>query len=74
MAGSGTRESLSYGGWVAGEISAAGRAGWFPMRNGRHYNFWGTIGVNEVRDFEAAFLVQSHCSHRREVILDSVAA
>jgi hypothetical protein len=26
-------------------------------------NFRGTIAVTEVTDFEAAFLVQSHCSH-----------
>ena len=33
-------------------------------RPGRQYNFWGTIAVTEVRDFEAPLLVQSHASHR----------
>jgi hypothetical protein len=30
---------------------------------GRQYNFWGTIAVTEVTDFEASLLVQSHASH-----------
>jgi hypothetical protein len=38
------------------------------------YNFWGTIAVTEVTDFEAALLVQSHCSHGGGFILASVEA
>jgi hypothetical protein len=36
------------------------------------YNLWGTIAVTEVMDFEAALLVQSHCSHAGGLILASV--
>jgi hypothetical protein len=33
------------------------------IKPGRQYNFWGTIAVTEVTDFEASLLVQSHASH-----------
>lgn len=36
------------------------------------YDFWGIIAVTEVTDFEAALLVQSHCSHGGGSILASV--
>jgi hypothetical protein len=36
--------------------------------------FWGTIAVTGVTDFEAALLVQSHCSHEVGFILTLVEA
>jgi hypothetical protein len=38
------------------------------------YDFWGIIAVTEVTVFEAALLVQSHCSHVGGFILASVEA
>jgi hypothetical protein len=40
----------------------------------RAYIFWGTIAVTGVTDFEAALLVQSHCSHEAGLILTLVEA
>jgi hypothetical protein len=64
MAGSGFGKVSHAAAGLERKILRARLCGPAAMQIDRRYNFWGTIAVTEVTDFEAPLLVQSRDCHK----------